>query len=89
MSRGSDQRRKLVAAWADLCDSLKARAEELLEGSRGVITDQQFAEGIRHLGRLAVHGLQSRVEFRDTDFPGFACATTATAGARPMPTRIT
>lgn len=71
MSGGGEQRRKLVAAWADLCDSLKARAEELLEGSRGEITDQQFAEGIRHLGRLAVHGLQSRVEFRDTNFPGF------------------
>jgi hypothetical protein len=64
-------RHELAAVWVRFCDSLKQQGEALLAGSRGPTSDQEFAEGIRHLGRIAVHALQSRVEFRDADFPGF------------------
>jgi len=64
-------RQALIAEWTGFCERLRKEGQGLLEGSRGELTSQELAEGIRHLGRLAVHSLHSRVEFGDPDFPRF------------------
>ena len=57
-------------AWRAFCRRLEAAGDRLLDDDfPGSPRDR--AEGVRHLARLAVFGLQWALEFADPDFPAF------------------
>ncbi|MEE3331612.1 MAG: DUF1214 domain-containing protein [Myxococcota bacterium] len=57
-------------AWAEFCDRMKAVGQDLLsEDFPG--SEQERAEGYRHLARTVAMALQWEVDFADPDFPSF------------------
>ncbi len=68
--RGDRQQLSSVQAWAGFCDRMKSLGEE--------ISSDQYpgdplarAEGVRHLARMLVLGLQWRLEAADPEYPIF------------------
>ena len=57
-------------AWAAFCDRLKAVGERI-QRDDFPSTPHERAEGVRHLGRLAVFALQQYLDFADPRFPSF------------------
>jgi hypothetical protein len=54
-------------SWRRFCDRLRTEGDAVLDASAA--TDQELAEGLRHLARIGICALQWRLEFTDTDFP--------------------
>jgi hypothetical protein len=69
-------------AWEDFCDALKDAGKQILR-PEAPSTELDRAEGWRYLTRLLRLGLESKLEFADTDFPvNYALShTTAKIGA--------
>lgn len=59
-----------IQSWAAFCDRMKALGEEI-SSERYPADPQDRAEGVRHLARMLVLGLQWRLEVADTEFPLF------------------
>ena len=58
------------AAWAEFCDRMKAVGQDLLsEEFPG--SEQERAEGYRHLARTVAMALQWEIDFADPAFPSF------------------
>ncbi len=80
----SDQVSRVVSgkAWEDFCDALKDAGKQILR-PEAPSTELDRAEGFRYLTRLLRLGLESKLEYADTDFPGFYALshTTAKIGA--------
>lgn len=55
--------------WDDFCDALKEAGKQILR-PEAPATELDRAEGYRYLTRLLRAGLESKLEFSDTDFPG-------------------
>jgi hypothetical protein len=65
-------------SWEDFCDALKAAGRQILRPeASGTVLDR--AEGFRYLSRLLRLGLESKLEFADTDFPGLYALSHETA----------
>jgi hypothetical protein len=65
-------------AWEDFCDALKEAGQQILR-PEAPSTELDRAEGWRYLTRLLRLGLESKLEFADTDFPGFYALSHETA----------
>jgi hypothetical protein len=65
-------------SWEDFCDALKEAGKQVLrpEAPSSVL---DRAEGWRYLSRLLRLGLESKLEFSDTDFPGVYALSHETA----------
>lgn len=59
-----------IRSWAEFCDRMKALGEEISSERYPAHPDDR-AEGVRHLARMLVLGLQWRLEAADTEFPLF------------------
>jgi hypothetical protein len=81
---GQDHVSRVVSgkAWEDFCDALKDAGQQILR-PEAPSTELDRAEGWRYLTRLLRLGLESKLEFADTDFPvSYALShTTAKIGA--------
>jgi hypothetical protein len=81
---GQDHSARVISgkAWEDFCDSLKEAGKEILR-PEAPSTEIDRAEGWRYLTRLLRLGLESKLEFADTDFPVLYALshTTAKIGA--------
>jgi len=64
--------------WEDFCDALKAAGQQILR-PEAPSTELDRAEGWRYLTRLLRLGLESKLEFADTDFPGIYALSHHTA----------
>lgn len=56
-------------SWEDFCDTLKEAGKQILR-PEAPATVLDRAEGWRYLSRLVRLGLENKLEFADTDFPG-------------------
>jgi hypothetical protein len=67
---GQDHVARVISgkAWEDFCDALKDAGQQVL-GHSAPSTELDRAEGWRYLSRLLRLGLESKLEFADTDFP--------------------
>jgi hypothetical protein len=81
---GSDHASRVISgkAWEDFCDGLKEAGKQILR-PEAPSTELDRAEGWRYLTRLLRMGLESKLEYADTDFPGIYSLshTTAKIGA--------
>src|SRR5882724_4516823 len=68
---GQDHVARVISgqAWEDFCDGLKEAGQQILR-PEAPATELDRAEGWRYLTRLLRLGLESKLEFADTDFPG-------------------
>jgi hypothetical protein len=65
-------------SWEDFCDALKEAGQQILR-PEAPATELDRAEGFRYLSRLLRLGLESKLEFADTDFPGIYALSHETA----------
>lgn len=63
-----DDQTPAIAAWHELCDTLRA-ATEVLTGPIGAVDERERAEGVRHLARLFSVGHEMLVEKGDVARP--------------------
>lgn len=68
MTRDSDGVPEAVAAWAELCDRMKALGAKIV--GEGFPEDElDRTEGLRHLSRMVTLGLSLFVDYDDPEFP--------------------
>ncbi len=76
----TDARQRVMTgkSWEDFCDALKEAGKIILR-PEAPATEIDRAEGWRYLSRLTRLALESKLEFADTDFPGFYSLSHETA----------
>lgn len=72
MSISEEARMALRSAWHGHCDALRQVADEVIDGRLGDPRDEdEMAELLRSVARIATMSLQHRLDFNDPDFPLF------------------